>query len=115
MSTKRSNVSQKLITVSLLLLSILISSCKQKSNQTELPIIAISQIVPHHSLDQERQGIIEGLKQAGYVDGKNIEILYENGKGCLNTSVMIANKMAAKHPAVLVGISTPSAQSLKSH
>jgi len=72
----------------------------------------ISQIVQHISLDQEREGIIAALKEAGYVDNETIKIIYENAQGNMATANLIASSFASRKPAVAVAISTPSAQTL---
>jgi putative ABC transport system substrate-binding protein len=79
---------------------------------SKLPVVCISQIVEHPSLDQERLGLMDALKSAGYNDGENIKIVYQNAQGNLATATQIAKMQAGQHPAVLVGISTPSAQAL---
>ncbi|MEI6790992.1 MAG: ABC transporter substrate-binding protein, partial [Myxococcaceae bacterium] len=80
--------------------------------QLEIPVIGITQIVEHPSLDEERQGIIEALAEEGFIDGQNIKIIYKNAQGNMATAAQIASSLAGQKPAVLVGISTPSAQSL---
>ncbi|MDN6802623.1 MAG: hypothetical protein L0L47_03360, partial [Bifidobacterium mongoliense] len=42
--------------------------------------IGILQYVTHPALDEIHRGIIDGLKQEGYVEGKNIEIFDQNGQ-----------------------------------
>jgi putative ABC transport system substrate-binding protein len=79
---------------------------------SKLPVVCISQIVEHPSLDQERLGLMDALKSAGYNDGENIKIVYQNAQGNLATATQIAKMQAGQHPAVLVGISTSSAQAL---
>ncbi len=77
-----------------------------------LPLVAISQIVQHVSLDEEREGIIEALKDAGYIDGRTVKIIYENAQGNMSTASLIASSFASRKPAVAIAISTPSAQTL---
>lgn len=77
-----------------------------------LPLVAIAQIVQHVSLDEEREGFIAALKDAGYVDGKTIKIIYENAQGNMSTASLIASSLASRKPTVAVAISTPSAQTL---
>jgi putative ABC transport system substrate-binding protein len=78
--------------------------------EKELPLITISQIVEHTSLDKERAGILEALKQEGFEDGKNIRIAFQNAQGNMAASVQIANQQLSQKPQVMVAISTPSAQ-----
>ncbi len=80
--------------------------------KSTLPLICLSQIIEHPALDEERRGIIDALKTAGYIDGKTIKITYQNAQGNLATATQIAKMQAGANPAVLVGISTPSAQAL---
>ena len=43
---------------------------------TDVKKIGIIQLVEHDSLDLAREGFIDGLAEAGYVDGQNIKIDY---------------------------------------
>lgn len=83
-----------------------------EKNKTQKPLVAITQIIEHKSLDEERKGLLEGLKEGGYVDGQNIEILFENAQGNIATATQIASKFQSLNPAVVVAISTPSAQAV---
>lgn len=77
-----------------------------------LPVVVISQIVQHISLDQEREGILAALEEAGYEEGKTIKLVYENAHGNMTTANLIASNFASRKPAVAIAISTPSAQTL---
>jgi len=44
---------------------------------TDVKKIGIIQLVEHDSLDLAREGFIDGLAEAGYVDGQNIKIDYK--------------------------------------
>ena len=82
------------------------------SPKSTLPLVVISQIVQHASLDQEYAGIIAALKDAGYIDGKTIKIIYQNAQGSMATAILIASNFASRKPTVAIAISTPSAQTL---
>ncbi|MFK7826657.1 MAG: ABC transporter substrate-binding protein [Oligoflexales bacterium] len=73
-------------------------------------VIGISQIAPHPSLDEIRQGLIKGLKDAGF--SKDIKFRYHNAQGDWGTSAQIARQLVGEGVDVLVGITTPSAQHL---
>jgi putative tryptophan/tyrosine transport system substrate-binding protein len=73
--------------------------------------IYISQVVNHPALDSTTKGIIEGLAQAGYQDGKNIEIIVESAQGSSALASQIASKFVSNSPDVVVGVGTISAQS----
>lgn len=114
--TMTKNLKIILITVSLLVgFSFLLlrkSPHKVDDAKSTIPLICLSQIIEHPALDEERRGIIDALKTAGYIDGKTVKIVYQNAQGNLATATQIAKMQAGANPAVLVGISTPSAQAL---
>ena len=83
-----------------------------KSTASTLPLVVITQIIDHDALNHEREGILAALKDAGYEEGKTIAILYKNAQGNISTAQQVANDFVSRKPAVAVGISTPSAQSL---
>jgi putative ABC transport system substrate-binding protein len=74
--------------------------------------VAISQIVEHPALDAARQGIQDELAENGYVVGKNLKWSYESAQGSPSTAAQIAKKFAGDKPDLVIGISTPSAQTL---
>ncbi|MDD4569295.1 MAG: ABC transporter substrate-binding protein [Tepidanaerobacteraceae bacterium] len=73
--------------------------------------IGISQFVEHPALDGAREGFIDGLKEAGFEEGKNIDILLENAQADFPTTQTIANKLIAENVDLILAIATPSAQS----
>ncbi|TVT47676.1 MAG: ABC transporter substrate-binding protein [Sedimenticola thiotaurini] len=74
--------------------------------------VAVSQIVEHPALDAARQGIQDELTENGYVVGKNLKWSYESAQGSPSTAAQIAKKFAGEKPDLVIGISTPSAQTL---
>lgn len=78
----------------------------------DVPVVAVSQIVAHPALDADFQGLVDALAEAGYKDGETVQIKRELAQGDSGISTQIAQKFVGEKPAVLVGISTPSAQSL---
>lgn len=77
---------------------------------TPKPIVAITQIIEHPSLDAERMALLKTLEAHGFKDGDNIKIIYQNAQGNIAIASQIANQLLAQKPAVMVAISTPSAQ-----
>ncbi len=77
-----------------------------------LPIVAITQIISHKTLDTVRTGLIKGLEEQGYIDGKTIKIIYDNANGNTAIAAQITKKFIALKPAVIVALSTSSAQLL---
>lgn len=76
------------------------------------PVVAVTQIVEHAALDAVRKGLIDGLAAAGFNDGKEIRIQFQSAQGSPVTAGQIAQKFAGDAPAVIVAISTPSAQTV---
>ncbi|MDV4152747.1 ABC transporter substrate-binding protein [Clostridium sp. AL.422] len=74
--------------------------------------IGISQLVQHPALDSAREGFIEGLKEKGYEEGKNITFDYQNAQGDNPTSQTIAQKFASDKKDLILAIATTSAQAV---
>ena len=74
--------------------------------------VAVTAIVEHPALDAARDGIKAALAEAGYVDGQNLTFVYESAQGNPATAAQIARKLVGEAPAVIVPISTPSAQAV---
>lgn len=72
--------------------------------------IGISQIVEHPSLDDSRNGFIAALKDAGYEEGKNLELDYQNAQGDMSNNMSIAQKFVNDQADLILAIATPSAQ-----
>lgn len=73
--------------------------------------IGIIQYAAHPSLDNCTEGFIQGLAEAGFVDGENIQIDLQNAQGQQSTSDTMAQTMAASNYDMIVGVATPSAMS----
>ncbi|MGI9306407.1 MAG: ABC transporter substrate-binding protein [Gammaproteobacteria bacterium] len=78
----------------------------------EKAVVAVSQIVEHPALDACRNGLLAGLKDAGFIEGENLEFKFQTAQGNPATAAQIARQFAGEAPDVLVGIATPSAQAL---
>lgn len=75
----------------------------------DAPIIGISQYGQHGSLDNCREGFLQGLKEAGLEEGKDYQIDYQNASFDDNMAIQIAQAFSAEDAALMVGIATPSA------
>ena len=83
---------------------------EQGGEETAEPVrIGILQFAPHASLDNCYNGIIEGLKDAGFVDGETCTIDFVNGMGEGETNSMAAQKFVTDGCDVIIAIATPSA------
>lgn len=72
--------------------------------------IGIVQYADHGSLDNCREGFIEGLKQSGFEDGKNIKIEMNNAQQDAGTAGQIANQYVSSNVDMICAIATPAAQ-----
>lgn len=82
------------------------SSPQVASSQKKL-VVAITQIVPHPSLDKIREGILVKLREYGLTDD---QIIFQNAQGNPSIALQVAQKFVSLAPAVIVPITTPSAQ-----
>ena len=74
--------------------------------------IGIEQFAEHGSLDNCREGFLEGLKEEGIEEGKNLTVDYKNAAADMGTCGQISDSFAADKVDLMVGIATPAAQSL---
>lgn len=73
--------------------------------------IGIGQFAEHGSLDNCREGFLAGLAEAGYTEGENIEVLFENAQADTGTAGQIANNFVSNKVDLICAIATPMAQS----
>lgn len=87
----------------------------EASGNTELVsgnyTIGIGQFAVHGSLDNCREGFIQGLAEAGFVEGKNLTLIYENANADGGTSSQIIDKFMSQKVDMVCAIATPIAQS----
>ena len=73
--------------------------------------IGISQFAEHGSLDNCREGFLEGLKEEGIEEGKNLTVEYKNAAADMGTTSQISSGFVSDKVDLICGIATPSAQS----
>lgn len=93
----------------LLSLGLILSGCAEKNQG---PKIGVVQLVEHAALDASYQGFVDGLKEAGYEDGKNLTIDYQNAQGEQANCVTIAQKLVNDQNDLILAIATPAAQAV---
>ena len=84
--------------------------CRCCSGRRRRRTIGIGQFAEHGSLDNCREGFIQGLAEAGIEEGTNLTILYSNAQADGGTASQIANTFAGKDVDLMCGIATPMAQ-----
>ena len=72
-------------------------------------LIGISQYGQHGSLDNCREGFLQGLEQAGLVEGTDFEVDYQNANFDDNQATQIGQMFSAEDVDLMVGIATNAA------
>ena len=85
---------------------------KTSSNDGEKSYtIGISQFAEHGSLDNCREGFLQGLAEEGIVEGQNLTVLYENAQADGGIASQIVTNFVSQKVDLICGIATPMAQS----
>lgn len=105
----------KKILVVLSLLMLLVGCSKgigEKTSDCEKVYkIGILQFAQHPSLDNCREGFLQGLEEEGFVEGKNLEIDYQNAQADMGIASQIANAFVGNKVDMVTAIATPAAMS----
>ncbi len=80
-----------------------------ESGETVKYLIGISQYGQHGSLDNCREGFLQGLAQAGLVEGTDFEVDYQNANFDDNQATQIGQMFSAEDVDLMVGIATNAA------
>lgn len=101
--------------LSLVLTMSMLTGCGTKEDSTTMgkdgvTKIGVSQFVTHDALDASYKGFVDGLSEAGYVDGKNIKIDYQNASGDQSNCTTIAQKLVTDDNDLILAIATNAAQ-----
>ena len=73
--------------------------------------VGISQFAEHGSLDNCREGFLEGLKEEGIEEGKNLKVDYQNAQTDTGTASTIADSFVSEKVDMICAIATPCAAS----
>ena len=100
-----------------LTLSLSLAACSGKTAETPAASgesgktysIGISQYGEHASLDNCREGFLQGLAQAGIEEGVNLKVDYQNAGFDDNIAAQISQQFSAENVDLMVAIATPSA------
>lgn len=105
---------KKTIAIILAIIMVLgLSACgggSDDTNNTDTINIGIIQQLQHGSLDEAREGFIDGLAEAGYVDGENITINYQNASNEVANCQQICELFANSDIDIVLAIATNAAQ-----
>lgn len=105
-----------LILSGILVVTGLVSCGKEKDDNGTLEeakntyTIGINQLVQHDALDASREGFIEGLKEKGFEEGKNLKIDYQNAQGDISIAKTISDQFVTSNADMIFSIATSSLQ-----
>ena len=88
------------------------SNNKKADNNSDVKHVGVLQVVQHPSLDKAYKGFKKGLKEEGYVEGKNLKIDYQNAQNNQDNLKSMSEKLVNEKSDLMLGIATPAAQSL---
>ncbi len=100
---------KKIALLSIAMAALTLAGCSKKDSKIKIGVI---QLVEHPALDKNYKGFVDGLAEAGYVDGQNITIDYENAQGEQANCVTIAQKLTNDKSDLIFAIATPAAQAV---
>ena len=108
---------KKWITTGLLTASLLaLAACGESNNASEgndgSKTVGVLQLVEHGSLNAAYEGFKEGLAEAGYTEGENLTIEYQNAQNSQDNLKSMSERLVNADPDLLLGIATPAAVSL---
>lgn len=94
-------------------LALTLGACGEASGNAEKAeaSVGVLQFMEHESLDRAREGFTDALKEAGYEEGKNLTLNYQNAQGDQSNLQSITQQLAGKNDLIL-SIATPAAQAM---
>ncbi|MBQ3560340.1 MAG: ABC transporter substrate-binding protein [Oscillospiraceae bacterium] len=102
---------KKIISVLMALVMMLaVSGCSGESD-SDVVKVGVIQFMQHASLDEAYQGFVDGLAEAGYVEGENLKIDFQNASGEVSNCQQICDIFANSGIDLALAIATPAAQS----
>lgn len=99
----------KKLTALVLTLALCLTAALAVAETDKTYTIGIAQFAEHSSLDNCREGFIQGLAEMGYVEGENVTFIVQNAQADMGLCQQIAQQMAQECNLVCA-IATPMAQ-----
>ena len=95
-----------IFTILILIITLaVIAGCGSK----QIPVIGISQFGEHPSLDNCREGFLQGLAEAGLKEDKDFSTDYQNAGFDPAIASQIAQNFSSANVTLMVAFATPSA------
>ncbi len=111
MSKKRWGLKASLVLGVSLLLAACGGSAGSTAGDNDEINVGILQLMDHESLNASRQGFLDVLEEAGYVEGENMTLDYQNAQGDQANLQTMSERLSGNNDVILA-IATPAAQSL---
>lgn len=86
-------------------------SGEKTSDSERVYKVGILQFAQHPSLDNCREGFLQGLEEEGFVEGKNLEVDYQNAQADMGIAAQIADVFVGNKVDMVTAIATPAAMS----
>lgn len=102
----------KKLALAFMSLALVLTSLSAKPKNNGVIKIGVIQLVEHSALDANYKGFVDGLSEAGFIDGENIKIDYQNAQGEQANCVTIAQKFVNGKYDLIFAIATPAAQAV---
>jgi len=102
----------------LMALSLVLASCapaivEEEEAPPKVYTVCFSQIVEAPALTLGRQGFYDGMAEAGFIEGENVDYIYRNAQGDMTNVVAIAEYFVSLKPDLIVSSTTPNSQATK--
>lgn len=111
MSRKRWGLKASLVLGASLLLAACGGSAGSTAGDNDEINVGILQLMDHESLNASRQGFLDVLEEAGYVEGENMTLDYQNAQGDQANLQTMSERLSGNNDVILA-FATPAAQSL---
>jgi len=102
----------KLLTLIILAAFVVMATSGWAAEKTRIFKIGITQIVTHPGIDLVRNGLLEGMKEHGFIEGKNVKYDIQNAQGQMPIAQTIAQKFVNDRVDLIFPITTPSTQAV---
>ncbi len=91
----------------LIITGVLTTSAATADTMKKVDIITMSDTP---QLLEVRDGLLQGLKDLGYVDGQNLKVEFKSAQGNFGTAQQIVRQFVGDQPDVIVSITTPTSE-----
>lgn len=90
-----------------------LTACSTSDSGKDLPKVGIIQFAEFDALTQAQKGFVDGLADAGYVDGETVDLNIKSASADTNNCPTIADSLINDGSDLILAIATPSALAVK--